>query len=253
MFANKTITVLIFFQLVYLQNSLILLSKQLSKYDKLYDLEIREIVNSEVYLHEIGKSQSFYVTNSEYDESFNVWDLPLQNIQCILTNLVHDYDTFMFLDRIDELNQCHESFCWDIDFTFINRATSLSIKNETLNSKLFLCAVSQLIQGKPNFLSDKENTYSYSIIESKSGFYFGRKHRNMTQRQGKIKFRVDDIITNWARRPFSFSSASNLEITESVCNILCEKVMKTLKTSLSDITLLDCCCGSGTMIYSGLR
>ena len=63
------------------------------------------------------------------------------------------------------------------------------------------------------------------------------------------------LLDVWTDRPFDFSSASHLDVTEAVCDIMLSMKLATDPTCSTGKrwALLDPCCGSGTVLMSALR
>lgn len=116
-----------------------------------------------------------------------------------------------------------------------------------VNSKMMLCAIAQHISGSPTLYPDS-NTTVFSLLESTSGFILG------TQLSHAAKQHSDAIILKWKKRPFTFSAALSIELSDAVINILVSRYLQAAGTvDIGDIVFLDPCCGSGTTLYSALR
>ena len=183
------------------------------------------------------------------------------------------------------------------------------------SSKTLFCAISQCIKGVPA-LDTRDAAIFYFILETTHGFHFGSATEslsplsiirytahssssnpiptpiNPTLSDGRSSFdRLGSeslsvpIKEFWAGRPFIFSAALNIEIAESVMNILRARLEEkrdrkrgSIKNSIIEedhenkkkkdediklgiiekefeniFTVLDPCCGSGTTLFIGRR
>ena len=169
------------------------------------------------------------------------------------------------------------------------KSSRTALDRKSFSSKTLFCAISQCISGMPA-LDPREAEVFYYLLETQNGFHFGSSSEPLNppdtrpSSMGVSSNRVDkrltdnDVISSqplqglakmsmstkelWAGRPFIFSAALNIEIAESVINILQAKLrakedMKELldgsdavqRKRKSVFTILDPCCGSGTTLF----
>jgi len=208
-------------------------------------------------MHIQGVSQSLWITKDHINDldSFNGLNLPISSIlgkYCLLSSA---YNPNALISSVKALNIDHADDSWVLEYQLVSpwkfAQDSQDNNNPSsyrrISSRSLCCALSQQISGRPS-LTERTVPYSYSIFELDSGFYFGMKiHEDLSSSY------FDSLVDIWKNRPFVFSGASSLAMTESVCNSLVHLVALAQGKSVKDITLLDPCCGGGTFALSSVR
>ena len=283
-------------------SSSLLLLKQRSRLDNLFAYEIKECVSSASLLSTGVWSASNSATTDPTDKfdyrSLScvrsvINDIAFASTPQGLVDIVRslgidqqylwtmEYECLAPLERIfpDTTNNENTDY------------TSTAADRKAFSSKTLFCALSQCIKGVPA-LDTRDAVVFYIILETAKGFHFGSSTESLSPlsnvrystRTTIDRTDVDSISDNvvrtkiksesisstesvkefWAGRPFIFSAALNIEIAESVLNILKSRLTNNLKekekvkkeemaVTEKVFTVLDPCCGSGTTMFVGRR
>jgi hypothetical protein len=166
------------------------------------------------------------------------------------------------IDSVSLISNDLVSDTWIIDYECVEpyqSSSSLSSRS-SFSSKMMACAIAQKLPGTP-LLSISEDgkgvtdVVTYVIVETRSKIYLGVKNEAFSERCKELDRRVSET---WKKRPFLFSSALSTTIADSVVNIAVTSILESRSVTPSvlpncKISLLDCCCGSGTVLFSGVR
>lgn len=217
----------------------VLISRQMSKLNNLITLEIEMLSTS-------LKSSSFQSIEGLQQTIWIVESTSSMTQKFLMISILAEYellcegsDGVSLLNEIRNQSISHANNDWDIDYL------CLAPHPNKLKRNLMTCAIAQLIKGSPSLQIDDHPTHSYAIFESSKNFYFCRRLKGSLQNDSLDR---TNLIEIWSKRPFTFSSASSIEITESIVNILLSRVSRG-----RGLVLMDPCCGSGTMLISALR
>lgn len=240
---------------------LLILGKQSSRLNSLHNLEYQCLsrglsVDGSHHLdldhlyYMKGVTQSIWISPGDAIDLFNEHQLPIPSVESKFELLSHSKDPYELIDSVKKLNIIHQDYSWQLDNTLIKPFVRKEIVNadnnlgsdRRISLKSLLCTLSQQISGYHSFSMGDVST-TYTVFETEEGYLFSRR----------IDSPSDDALSAWKSRPFLFSSASNIMMTESISNILIHLVCVNQNCSVGDVTLLDPCCGSGTMGISALR
>ena len=163
----------------------------------------------------------------------------------------------LLLSEIEQLQL--EEKNWSIDHELLY-VPSREIPRSLLSTKLFFCAISQLIRGPPAlYVGDSRSTFK--IYETEKGFHF------CSDPSPGISV---SMKKTWSQRPFQYSAALNFEAALSIVNILIARVLTRAECRFHQeeeddvmhgdallenhtLTFYDPCCGSGTNLFIAAR
>lgn len=223
----------------------LLVTKQHSKLDPIFHYEL--ITNPHLKLEKDsfikGKAESGWVLKTQFVENRADDYFGSCNIEYDSFILAKDYNVFDLLKSIKKLNLKHQPQSWSLDYLCLGRVASGSVLSRSI-----LLSISQLINGTPYLSEDvrfnNSNITYYRLVEINQGYFFVCLDKDSfldNSRYQKAKYLWMEY------KLFTFNSASNLEITWTICNIL-----KNLADKRSHLCLLDPLCGSGTMSFTAL-
>ena len=149
------------------------------------------------------------------------------------------------LDRLGEISLRLDS--WDIEVDCVQPRAPLPQESGRTSTKMLLCSIAQRIEGTPSLYPSRSEV-RLRLVETWSGYFIGTNFDSSFQDQFKR------ILLQWKRRPFSFSAALSLELADAVVNILVHRFTRlTNASSVTELTFLDPCCGSGTTMFCAFR
>jgi hypothetical protein len=132
---------------------------------------------------------------------------------------------------------------WALDYVRIESAGLEERIRPTCTKKSLLCSVSQALPTIPA-LNPVDATQQMLIIDTKSlndtSCYLGKTC--VSTMRSSLQ---STIPSEWAKRPFQYSSAINMNVAEIVIDLLLDM---TTQSSDTPVTLFDPTCGSGTFL-----
>lgn len=218
----------------------LLIGRQTSKLDPLFHYEISLITNERINYHK-GISQSAWILPNEINKTIFTPSQVLHSMLYVSEVLVYGRSPAELITGAQEPTNLGSSKTWRMNYHVIN--PYLRENKLKMSSKMLMCALSQKMKGSPVLYPDEEADGTYDIAELSDGFYMGRRLTESTD------YNVMEEL--WSRRPFAFSSASSLDMTESIMNIFMS-LLKPICPRPNGM-LLDPFCGSATMAISALR
>lgn len=136
---------------------------------------------------------------------------------------------------------------WDIECECVHLYEPGDTGRERVSPKMLLCSIAQTIQGSVA-LYPYRSKMRFHLIESRSGYFLG------TNFNPSFSDRSKTAMQEWKRRPYSFSAAVSVELSDAVISILIHRFRRQNCSAVTaDLTFLDPCCGSGTTLFSAHR
>lgn len=215
---------------------------------------------------------------------------PFGSEASMFKNGIHNNDVVTQTENLDENNSSNASQLLPSNSAIPNDAledirhqrSASTVERKSFSSKTLFCSLSQCINGAPALDTRKARVFYY-IFETLNGFHFcssteplntsdtrsktmDKSAGNITPATGEQGTPHSGLKELWAGRPFIFSAALNIEIASAVMNILNAKLKAKLSKTIeggeggvgvgaadSVFTVLDPCCGSGTILMMARR
>ena len=157
--------------------------------------------------------------------------------------------------------KCHfdkdavQNATWVLDYdTF--EPLSNDLQKGNFKPSMLMCAVSRLLHGEPTITTERdvvEKAEKYKIIETKNRLYLTKMMTGPTDetrpRESQTCHASAVFKTKWARRPFQYSGAFNLDAAFAVVDILRDLTVP----KQGRVKLLDPTCGSGSFLALALH
>jgi hypothetical protein len=220
-----------------------LIGRQTSKLEALFHYEI-SLVSSELvvdYRYHQGMSQSAWILPKTAYSTSILSDHIHHSILYASEVIVQGKSPSELLERISIAKLSDDSDTWQMNYFVIN--PYIHENKPKISSKMLLCAISQRMKGTPALYADEQVDHTFDVVELNNGLCIGKRISEATG--------YNILSQLWSKRPFAFSSASSLDLTESIMNTFLHlRIRKGIK---GNGLLLDPFCGSGTMAISALR
>ena len=154
--------------------------------------------------------------------------------------------------------KCHfdksveKNFTWVLDYDTFEPLSNDRQRGD-FKPAMLMCAVSRLLHGEPTVTTERddvEKADKYKIIETKNRLYLTKMMANPTnETRPRESHTLTEFKKKWARRPFQYSGAFNLEAAITVIDILGDLTVR----KQGSVKLLDPTCGSGTFLALALQ
>eukprot|EP00986_Skeletonema_menzelii_P005717 scaffold2118_cov145-Skeletonema_menzelii.AAC.2 len=145
---------------------------------------------------------------------------------------------------------CNYSWTLDCD-------TFEPLAGRQFTTSMIMCAVSRHLSGEPVLGRDDidDETISYLLVETSSKLYLIQKLPIDNQMHDTYQENLNRFRQEWARRPFQYSGAVNIEIAITVVDMLQRLVSKNGEEPKDNrrIRLLDPTCGSGSFLAAAAQ
>ena len=136
---------------------------------------------------------------------------------------------------------------WDVESECLHLYEPREPGKERVSPKMMMCSIAQSINGSVA-LYPSRSKIRFHLVESRSGYFLG------TNLKHSFRDRSKSVLQKWKRRPYSFSAALSVELADAVVSILVQRVLRqNPSASMTDLSFLDPCCGSGTTLFSAHR
>jgi hypothetical protein len=144
---------------------------------------------------------------------------------------------------------------WTLDYDVLEPLLKCSMHpKRSFSSTMLMCAVARILPGEPLLTSTTQRTdevVSYMIIETSSQLYLTLKQSCNAGVSNGSKSDLQNLFrTSWARRPFQYSGAINLDVAIAVVDILRDLIRR--NNNPRSVRMLDPTCGSGTFLALAL-
>jgi hypothetical protein len=147
---------------------------------------------------------------------------------------------------------------WTLEYDIFESLQGDMYPKRSFSSTMLMCAVSRILPGEPMLMLTSNTTevqadkVSFMIIETSSRLYFTKKLLACSAGVSDgSKHELQNLFrSSWARRPFQYSGAINLDVAITIVYILRDLVRS--NNNPKTLRMLDPTCGSGTFLALAL-
>lgn len=228
-------------------------TKESFKFADLYWLQshVMAYCNSESVVEKLAfhrTTASYLLTTSISSINANYQELPFSpdRVKYVGKVIASGASVQEFLNNIKATSTCNCYWTLDND-------TFEPLTGRQFSSAMLMCAVSRHLSGEPLLVSDaglaaQNNTatsVSYVIAETSDQLYLIEK---LQPQYGTYHESVSHFRQEWARRPFQYSGAVNIEIAITVIDMLQRLLQARGDAKDERVRLVDPTVGSGTFL-----